>query len=396
MPRAPRGVTAKRPVLMIDGGSRGDIGVIRSLGMGGVPVHLLAADPHSPSAVSRYVTHVHPFPGFEASDEACLTAIQWAARESGTRPIMFATGDRALRLMSRHRAELAEFVDHDLAPAETINSYLDKDLFAPVARTLDLPVPETFVPANATEARALAGRLPYPVFAKPVHRADWDRLPPNTVASAKGQRIDSHAEMLRLLDAIDTLGPSRFIIQGFVEGGDHEHVSVHAYVLPDGTVTGTFIGSKLRIWPPYAGVGTLVVSLRIPELEVLSRQVIRRLGYTGFLDLQFKRDSRLGVYKLLEINCRYSVWTELPSRAGCNFPLAAYATLVGRPLPHIEQRERMAWLDLERDMLGMMTYRASGEWGWGGWLRSLANVRCCAYFAWDDLRPFFRKLRERD
>jgi predicted ATP-grasp superfamily ATP-dependent carboligase len=270
-----------------------------------------------------------------------------------------------------------------------------------VAHKLGLPVPQTFVPASLAEARTLLDGLSYPVFVKPVNRADWDQLPPGAVESVKGQRFDSADGLRRLLDALEVLerrdgrDGSRFVIQTFVEGGDHEHMSVHAYVLPDGTIAGTFTGSKLRIYPPRAGVGAQVLSLRMAEPEALARHILGALGYTGFAILQFKRDARRGVYELLEINCRYSTWTELPSRAGCNFPLAAYASLVGQPLPRLEQREGISWLDVERDLRGMTTYRASGEWTWGAYLRSLATVRCWAYFAWDDPAPFFRKVRNR-
>ncbi len=384
---------AKRPVLLIDGESRGDIGVIRSLGSGGIPVHLLGANPRSPSAASRYVTHVHPFPGLGASEDACLAAVQTAARACDQRPVMLATGDRAVAFMSRWREELAAFVDHDLAPAPLIQTCFEKDRFAPVAKDLGLPVPETFVPSSAAEARALVDRLPWPVFVKPVYRSDWERLPREIVTSVKGQRCDSEAAFLRLIDALETQGPSRFVIQRFVEGGDHEHVDVHVYRLPDGTVLGTFTGSKLRIYPAYAGVGAQVLSRRVPELEAVSHQVLGALGYTGFANLNYKRDARRGVYELLEINCRYSTWTELPSRAGCNFPLAAYAAIVGHPLPRLEQSEGISWLDFERDVASMVTYRAAGEWTWGAYLRSLATVRCWAYFAWDDPGPFLRKVR---
>lgn len=383
-----------RPALILDGASRGDIGVIRSLGLGGIPVHLLTSDPRSPSAASRHVHRVFPFPGLAAADERCLEAIR-AAAEEGERPVMLATGDRALAFMSRCRTELAAWADHDLAPASVIESCLDKDRFAPLARRLGLPVPETIAPAGVAGARTMADGLKYPVFIKPVNREEWDRLPPGTVSSVKGQRIDSREELLRLLDALETGRVSRFVIQQFVEGGDHEHMSVHAYLLPDGTVAGTFTGSKLRIYPPHAGVGAQVLSHLMPGPEGAARSILAALGYTGFAILQFKRDVRRDVYELLEVNCRYSTWTELPSRAGCNFPLAAYAVMTGQPPPPLIQREGISWLDLERDLLAMETYRAAGEWTWGGYLRSLATVRCWAYFAWDDPGPFLRKMWNR-
>jgi D-aspartate ligase len=385
----------KRPALIIDGGSRGDIGVIRSLGWGHVPIRLLVTDPSSPSTASRYVTHTHPFPGFKASDDAMLEAVKKAAREAGARPVMLATGDRALSFMSRNRCELADFVDMDLAPAELIETCLDKDRFAPVASRLGLPVPETHVPEDFCQARMIAERVKYPVFVKPVERAEWERLPRGAVESVKGQRFNSSAELLKLIDALEQVGAHRFVIQSFIEGGDHEHMSVHAYVLPDGTMAGTFTGSKLRVYPSHAGVGTHIASLHMPEPERLARETLRALNYTGFAILQFKRDARSGKFQLIEINCRYSTWTELPSRAGCNFPLAAYSAMVGDPLPLIRQREGIAWLDLERDLMGMSTYRASGEWTWGGYLKSLSSVRCWAYFAWDDPKPFFRKIINR-
>lgn len=385
----------KRSVLVIDGGSRGDIGVIRSLGMGNVPVHLLATDPSSPSAASKYVTRVHPFPGLHASDDACLDAIQAAAISIGSRPVMLSTGDRSLALMSRRREQLSEWVDMDLAPATVINTCLDKSCFAPVARRLNLPVPQTYVPSTLAEAYTLVDELSYPVFVKPIDRADWEKLPAGTVSSSKGQRFDSAEPLRQLMTTLGAHGYIRCVIQNFVEGGDDEHMSVHAYVLPDGTIAGTFTGAKVRIYPPGAGVGALVTSKRMPEPEKLARQILSALGYTGFAILQFKRDVLRKRFELLEINCRYSTWTELPSRAGCNFPLAAYAAITGEPMPRLEQREGVAWLDFERDREGMSTYRASGEWTWWSYLKSLRPVRSWAYFSWSDPGPFLRKVRRR-
>ena len=69
-----------RPVMMLDGGSRLDLGIVRSLGLAGVPVHLLCADSRSITTTSRYVTAVHHFPPRDASAEErlaqlCTTAV---------------------------------------------------------------------------------------------------------------------------------------------------------------------------------------------------------------------------------------------------------------------------------------------------------------------------------
>src|SRR5260370_42146478 len=113
----------------------------------------------------------------------------------------------------------------------------------------------------------------------------------------------------------------------------------------------------------------------------LGLSVLRRLGYRGSAIVQFKRDARTGAMKMLEVNGRYSTWTELPSRSGCNFPVAAYASITGQRLPHLHQQDGRAWLDFHRDRRAFATYRRGGEWSWRGYLHTLSQARCWAFFA---------------
>lgn len=381
-----------RPVLVIDGASRGDIGVVRSLGLAGIPVHLLAIRARTATTASRFVTRVHEFPGWE-DEEGQIAALRRIAASLPHRPVVMASGDTALRFLSRNRERFEDLADHDLAPHELIETCLDKDRFGVVARRLGLPVPDTFVPSGAAEVRERAAGLAYPVFVKPVHREDWARLPDGIVSAVKGLRVDDAATLTTLFDRLEAHGAARAVVQTMVQGADDEHMSVHAYVSPDGEVLGAFTGKKLRIWPPHAGVGAQVLSLAMPAPAALALDALRTLGYHGFAILQFKRDAARGVFELLEINCRYSTWTELPTRCGCNFPAVAYAVVTGQRPPEIRQREGISWLDFARDRQTLSTYRESGEWTWLGYLRSLSTVRCGAFFAWDDPGPFLHALR---
>ena len=382
-----------RPVLIIDGASRGDIGVIRSLGLAGVPVHLLRADPRSPSAASRYVVASHDFPSSSASDEEKIGRLLEVAAGCPDRPLVMATGDSSLRLLSRHRTAIEPVLDHDMPAAHVVETCMDKDRFAEAAERLGLPVPRTIVPARRGDIETAASRLRFPVFVKPVSRESWARLPEGSVDNVKGQRANGPAELLALYDRLEgSDGARRIIVQEFVDGGDEEHMSVHAYVDRSGAPLGFFTARKQRLWPPHAGVGALVTSWPFPEPLLLARRVLDALEYTGFAILQFKRSPTTGSFELLEINCRYSTWTELPSRAGCNVPAAAYAAMTGGPPPRLEQRFGPSWLDLERDLVALRTYLRSGEWTLTQYARSLATVRCWAFFAWGDPGPFLRRV----
>lgn len=386
-----------RPVILLDGGSRLDLGIVRSLGLAGVPVHLLCSDSRSITTTSRYVTAVHDFPPRDASVEERLAQLCSTARALSPRAVILPTGDSALQFLSACRDGFADLVDHDLPPAEVVDRCIRKDRFAYWAAHAGVPVPPTFVPRDAADVRAAAGGLAFPVFVKPWVHEHWDRLPPGIVGHVRGERVDSAGDLVRLFDRLEGQGngADHAVVQQFVPGTDREHVDVHAYIDGAGRVLGVFSARKLRIWPPHRGLGVLVRSERLPAAVEVTLCALQRLGVTGMANVNLKFDPTRGAYRLFEINCRYSTWTELPTRCGCNFPLVAYAAITGQEPPSLHQREGTEWLDFERDWDAMATYRREREWSWTSYFGSLVHVRHGAFFAWDDPAPFFSSLARR-
>jgi len=287
-----------RPVLIIDGGSSADLGLVRSLGFAKIPVHLLTSGRASVTTQSRYVTQTHAFPHSGASDEECVARIRAVAKSLRLRPVILASGDWALQLLSRCRADVADVVDHDLHDAQTISNFSDKAQFARIAERLSRLALKGWTPSD----------------------------------------------------------------REFVAGSDGEVVSVHVYVEPSGRILGSFTASEAKVSPPDAGVGTAVTSRRNEQLAALAVAIVNKLEYSGFAILQFQVDAHTDAFQLIEVNCRYGAWTELPSRCGCNFPVAAYATITEQPAPVLAQRE---------------------------------GVRCWAFFALEDPAPFFWQMLQR-
>jgi predicted ATP-grasp superfamily ATP-dependent carboligase len=384
-----------RPVIVLDGGSRADLGLVRSLGMARIPVHLLTWQRSSVTGESRYVKQTHAFPQFGADDNERVARMRAIARSLPARPVVLASGDRALRFLSRCRGMFEDVIDHDLAPPRVIDSCLDKARFARLAEPLAFPVPASWSPSSMSGALALCDTLTYPLFVKPLRTERATATGQGAGVPGKGWQVRSPAALMERCRLLETSGVRRVIIQEYVPGPDSGLVSVHVYVEPSGRVAGTFTGKKLRCCPPDAGIGTHVVSERDDALVATSIRILAQLAYTGFAILQYKQDARDGTMKLLEINCRYGTWTELPSRSGCNFPAAAYAAITRQRVPVLDQRDGMAWLDLARDFEAFASYRRNGSWGWRGYLRSLTGVRCWAFFAPDDPAPFFWQLWRR-
>jgi predicted ATP-grasp superfamily ATP-dependent carboligase len=384
-----------RPVLVIDGGSRADLGLVRSLGFAGIRVHLLTTGRASVTAQSRYVTQTHAFPHSSAPDAERVARIRAVAKSLSARPVLLASGDRTLRFLSRCRDQIADVVDHDLPDDRTVANCLDKSRFARVAARLALPVPKTWIPRNLATMQALAPRLEYPVFVKPAHGEAAANLPPQVRRAGKGWQVKSAAELIASYRLFARHGMTEIVVQEYIHGPDSELASVHVYVDPRGRVVGSFTGMKARAWPPDAGVGTAVTSRRNEQLISAATQIVGKMRYTGFAILQFKRDARKNEFRLIEINCRYGTWTELPSRCGCNFPVAAYAAITGQRVPVLSQQDGASWLDFSRDFAALIAYRRTGAWTWARYFRSLASVRCWAFFAIDDPAPFLWQLFKR-
>ena len=60
-----------------------------------------------------------------------------------------------------------------------------------------------------------------------------------------------------------------------------------------------------------------------------------------------------------------------------------------RPLPTTEPCNGRKWVTEEADIASFAIYWRNGELGFLEWIKSFRGVREAAWFAWDDLRPFF-------
>ena len=92
---------------------------------------------------------------------------------------------------------------------------------------------------------------------------------------------------------------------------------------------------RLRQHPPLFGrASTFVADDRAPELEEVSERFLRRIGYYGLVELEYKHDVRDGQTKLLDVNARTWGYHSLGQRAGVDFPVPAVrrpAGAAGRP-----------------------------------------------------------------
>jgi D-aspartate ligase len=365
----------------------GDLSLVRSLGRFGIPVALVTSEPQGLDTRSRYCKAVIETPSWVTHPDGAIDAlIAWARRQSA-KPVLFYQGDHDLVAISRSRDKLAPFFDFVLPPREIVEQLTDKLKFEDLAREKDLPVPHTLRLRRGQDFIGLMKEWEtFPAVLKPSMRTNWYA---RIGCNQKALRVETREELDRQLALMGN--GQDLLVQQAVEGGEEQIVSYHAYVRADGSVAGEFTGRKIRTAPRLYGMSSHVVITDDAEVRRVGRDIVRRIGFTGVLKIDFKIDVRDQRMFMLEINARFNLWHHPGSVAGVPLPLLVYEDCTGAArrfaaAPPIA-RPGVRWVDPVLDWMAAKEYRAAGELSWRRWMIQLATVDINEGFSWRDPMP---------
>ena len=343
----------------------GDLSLVRALGRDGIPVAVAASEPGSRMRRSRYCRAVVRTPSWVDEPEAALAALIAWAKEQREAPVVFYQGDHDLLALSRGRSRLAPHLRCVLPSAELVEELADKRRFAALAERERLPVPFTLtLHRGSTAAAELARWDRFPCVLKPCMRSPrFAQLAQNQ----KAIRIGGRSEMDGLRAVVES-HDTDFVVQEAIDGGEECIESYHAYIRPGGQIVGEFTGRKLRTWPRDCGYSTYVEITDADDVRRLGRSVLEKLGFSGVVKLDFKRDPRSRRLYLLEINPRFSLWLHPGAVAGVPIPALVYRDCIepGSARPAGPARAGVRWVNARDDW---RTYEGSSA-------RWLAEILC--------------------
>jgi predicted ATP-grasp superfamily ATP-dependent carboligase len=144
----------------------------------------------------------------------------------------------------------------------------------------------------------------------------------------------------------------------------------------------------------FGRASTYVESVEDAEVEAVSRRLIAAMGYSGVLELEYKRDPRSGVLKLLDINPRVWGWHSLGERAGVDFPYLQWLLLQGLEVPERRGRAGVRWVRMTTDLPTVLGELRAGRLSPLSYLRSLRPPLAFAIWAADDPKPGAVELPE--
>jgi predicted ATP-grasp superfamily ATP-dependent carboligase len=206
---------------------------------------------------------------------------------------------------------------------------MDKWTLAQEARRAGIAIPETILASTSEEMERASGSVTYPIVIKPRRAADW-RTPTvwELVGRRKAVRVESAGELLAFYARIRKERPE-ILLQEWVAGEENEFYIHGCYRNPATTGTVGLVFRKWLQYPSEFGTGCLVECIDAHFVALESERLLENLGYTGFAEVEFKRDGRTGELKLIEINPRPWDQHSLATGCGMNLSLIAFRDALG-------------------------------------------------------------------
>ncbi len=377
----------KVPVVLLGANFYTALGAIRSLGRRKVPVYAL--DYHFPTAYalsSKYVTRKILCPDINKGDEALVAFLLEMGKKFRERPVLLATADSYALMISRHAEVLSRYYLFPELPAGLLEKIIDKKGLSELAAEHGLQVPQTFIADDGADLNKIVSDINYPCIIKPALSHKFVRI-----FRQKCLFANNSNELVESLEKARS-GNLDVMVQEVIPGFDDCMYVFDAYINKEGRTTHTFTAQKLRQFPINFGSSTLTHHLYDRELVETGTDYMKKLGYRGYGEIEFKKHPENGRYYMIEINARLSTLNILFDKCGVEFTYAMYRDLIGDPLPdfHLVEDQPWAFWHAYEDIISISAYLRKKQLTPAEVIRPwLSHRKAHAIWAADDIKPLF-------
>jgi predicted ATP-grasp superfamily ATP-dependent carboligase len=303
--------------LVTPGNLRSALAVTRSLGRRGVSVSVADERVHSLAGASRYCRTAIRVPSPARAGEAFVRAIRQEIKR-GNHRVVVPTDDIAMSLIAEARAQLEGLAVLPFPGPEIVQIAHDKGALMALAEDKGVPAPRTVVVREPADVERALERVGLPAVVKArvsrlVVDGQWR-------SGAGPYYVGSPAELTEACRAVNETVPFP-VVQEHVPG---EGRGIFA-LMNRGRLRAAFAHRRIREKPPSGGVSVLSESVALdPKLLEEAERILEALKWHGVAMVEFKRDARDGVSKLLEVNGRFWGSLQLAVDAGVDFPYLLY------------------------------------------------------------------------
>jgi len=365
--------------VVILGGAHGTMALARSLGRQNIPVWLISND-HPLPRWSRYIKKMIRWSG--PTDASAADDLLRLARTHGLEGFLLVpAADADIQFVSEHRERLAEHFRIILPAWENLKTVVEKPLLYRLAHDLDVDVPRTYELSSVEQSRQI--EFQFPVILKPDMGGGKDAF-----SQAKVMRADDRASFLQIYEtAAKLVGVDSVVVQELIPGGGENQLS-YAALWYDGKPVAEFTARRTRQYPIEFGyTSTFVEVVDEPEVSEIARRILATIPFSGLVEIEFKRDPRNGVLKLLDVNPRPWAWFGLAAASGVDLGAMLWRKANGQPVVAATAQQNVSWMYLPRDCAAAITLWFRNRLDLRSYFRSFSTVRAWAVFERADPLP---------
>lgn len=330
-----------------------------------------------------------PNPSSQTSDFICF--LVELGKSLPYKPVIFTTNDIWLKPILVNRKELEAYFIFPMSGWSVIEGCFDKVKLADRCVELDIPHPSTKLIKTSFELRAASDTFHYPCFFKPVITIGFGEA-----LGWVGRNIilESASHVHSIADQLDqaNLSNRSIIIQEKIPGSISELYTFTSFSDENGDVLSWSTGHKIRQYPSKAGTITSGRVERRDDLAKIGTSMIKKLGFYGIANSEFKRDCITGEFKLIEINARPGMWNRSALATGVNLPAISYCYALDIPIEYDQTSDKkIVWKIPILDFVYHIKSRDETDRGIVGlfisWFFSLRGKKIDAIFNFSDLGP---------
>lgn len=362
-------IDCSTPVLIL-GGKENALSIVRHLGSRGITVRV-SGGASCWGMQSRHCAESFPIPfGRDAADHWHNLLLA-----PGGKPleghIILACSDEALEFLAEYRDALAPHYRLDDARPDLQTALLDKQRTLELAREAGIPAPKFWQVRGEGDIADILATATLPLMVKPLHSHKFIRVFGKKLFIVE-HSLDEVAEKVRLARSHDL----DVMVVEMIPGPDNLLSSYYTYIDAKGSSLFHFTKRIIRRYPVNRGNACYHATEWLPETAEAGRKFFAGIGFRGLGNIEFKRDTRDGQLKIIEVNARFTAAQALLRKAGAPVDLIVYCHLTGQPVPRFESyaQDLRFWYP-QRDFLAFLELRRRGELKLGEWLRSILPYR---------------------
>lgn len=362
------------------------LGIIRSFGLKKVPVIGVSYSKMDMGPWSKYITAHYRCPQPDQDPVGFIALLQHLG-EKWNGAVLIPSDDATLIPVSKYKHVLSSIFKVASADWSVVEKCIVKKHTYSIASQIGVPCPKTLIPESMEALETFAQQTGLPCILKPTvgHRF-YDQF------KRKMLFIRDLTELRAAYSKMVGAG-IEFMMQEFIPGGDCCGVNYNSFFI-DGRPLIEVTAEKVRLSPITIGFPRVVISKWLPELSGPSSSVLKAIGYNGFSCIEFKKDTRDGIFKLMEVNARLNLSTPLSVRTGVNFPYVLYRYTLGGEIPAGPRgfKEHVFWIDIGKDFQETIRSFRKERYSITAYLRPYFGPRVFAIFSSSDLGPSFKRL----